>query len=188
MSIPHTYDEPWTVARWRELEWREGEKYEVNEGELVVTGIPEPRHAMAVAELATPVQEFVRRLGIGDIYSVPGSGLSQRVQRLPPRFHCLSSQRHPAGEVGGLWRSALAVEVLSPSTAKYDRGAKRQRYQGAGVGEYWIVDLDARLVERWRPGDARPEVLRDVLTWQPVGAAEPLTLDLRAYFKRVMGD
>jgi len=49
------------------------------------------------------------------------------------------------------------------------------------------VDLDARLIERWRPGDARPEVLRDVLTWQPVGAAEPLTLDLDAYFARVVG-
>jgi Uma2 family endonuclease len=50
----------------------------------------------------------------------------------------------------------LAVEVLSPSTARYDRGGKRSHYQRAGVAEYWIVDLEGRLVERWRPGDQRP--------------------------------
>ena len=81
----------------------------------------------------------------------------------------------------------LAGEVLSPSTAKYDRGAKRQRYQEAGVDEYWIVDLDARLIERWRPGDQRPEILRDLLTWKPADTAAPFTLDLRGYFARVLG-
>jgi hypothetical protein len=44
----------------------------------------------------------------------------------------------------------LAIEFLSPSTASRDRGAKRRIYQRAGVAEYWTVDLDARLVERWR--------------------------------------
>lgn len=62
----------------------------------------------------------------------------------------------------------LAIEILSPRTASRDRGAKRRIYQEAGVAEYWIVDLDAQLVERWRPGDERPEVLSDVLTWDPV--------------------
>ena len=33
----------------------------------------------------------------------------------------------------------LVVEVLSPSTAKNDRGAKMRHYAAAGVKEYWIV-------------------------------------------------
>jgi len=51
----------------------------------------------------------------------------------------------------------LVIEILSPSTARYDRVEKRPVYLGHGV-EYWIVDLDARVIERWMPDDARPEI------------------------------
>ena len=37
----------------------------------------------------------------------------------------------------------LAVEVLSPSTARRDRGRKRELYAEAGVKHYWIVDPEA---------------------------------------------
>lgn len=81
----------------------------------------------------------------------------------------------------------LAVEVLSPSTARYDRALKRKLYQRVGVAEYWIVDLDARLVERWRPEDERPEIVTDRLIWVPAGAPEPLAVGLDEYFREVMG-
>jgi Uma2 family endonuclease len=80
----------------------------------------------------------------------------------------------------------LVVEVASPSTARYDRGLKRRFYQRAGVPEYWIVDLDARIVERWRPGDTRPEVLDAAISWQPEPGGPALTLDLPSLFGRVM--
>ena len=41
----------------------------------------------------------------------------------------------------------LVVEVLSPTTAKYDRGKKMQAYARAGVKEYWIISPLARSVE-----------------------------------------
>ena len=34
----------------------------------------------------------------------------------------------------------LVVEVLSPGTAKNDRGYKKSVYESSGVPEYWIVD------------------------------------------------
>ena len=68
----------------------------------------------------------------------------------------------------------LIVEVLSPSTARADRTVKRRRFQKIGIPEYWIVDLDARAIERWRPSDARPEFLDERLVWHPEGA--PLAL------------
>ena len=52
--------------------------------------------------------------------------------------------------------SSVVIEVTLPGTARYDRLVKRRRYQRAPVPEYWIVDLDARLVERWKPDDTRP--------------------------------
>jgi hypothetical protein len=50
------------------------------------------------------------------------------------------------------------------------------------MSSYWIVDGDARLIERWIPGDERPEVARDHLTWRPAGAQNALTLDLNSLF------
>lgn len=41
----------------------------------------------------------------------------------------------------------LAVEVLSPSTARRDRGVKCRRMLRAGVAEVWIVDRAVGLVE-----------------------------------------
>jgi Uma2 family endonuclease len=90
------------------------------------------------------------------------------------------------------WKDALplrlAVEILSPSTARADRILKRRRLQRAKVPEYWIVDLDARLVERWRPGDSRPELCEERLEWRPDPALDPLVVDLVALFREVHGD
>ena len=41
----------------------------------------------------------------------------------------------------------LVVEVLSPSTARFDRGKKKDAYERAGVKEYWIVDTFAKSIE-----------------------------------------
>ena len=54
--------------------------------------------------------------------------------------------------------------------------------------EYWVVDVDARLVERWRPDDQRPELLTETIEWRPDPARPPLVIDLAAYFAEVVGD
>jgi Uma2 family endonuclease len=46
----------------------------------------------------------------------------------------------------------VAFEVLSPSTAKRDRGVKRRRLLAAGAAEVWIVDPDTKTVERYDAG------------------------------------
>lgn len=40
----------------------------------------------------------------------------------------------------------LLIEVLSPATAEVDRLVKRDEYRATGVDEYWIVDLEDRVV------------------------------------------
>ncbi len=52
----------------------------------------------------------------------------------------------------------LVVEVLSPSTAKYDRGHKMRAYQRRGVREYWIVDPVNRAVEQYLLRDGTLEL------------------------------
>lgn len=81
----------------------------------------------------------------------------------------------------------LVVEVLSPSTARYDRQLKRRRYQRAGIAEYWIVDLDAQLIERWHPTDDRPEMATDRLIWATDPNLPAFELDVADYFVDVVG-
>jgi Uma2 family endonuclease len=95
------------------------------------------------------------------------------------------------GAAGDSWSGAgtpfMAIEIVSPSTAARDRGAKRRLYQEAGIAEYWIVDLDARLVERWTPDDHRPAIRDSVIEWQlPGGVAGEL--DVVKLFQRVVGE
>ena len=61
-------------------------------------------------------------------------------------------------------------------------------YQREGVAEYWIVGLDARLVERWRPGDARPEILRERLGWRASGEKAAFEVELVAFFVTVLSE
>ena len=49
----------------------------------------------------------------------------------------------------------LVVEVLSPSTAKNDKGYKKNVYESSGVPEYWIVDPLQRSIEVYLLQDGR---------------------------------
>jgi Uma2 family endonuclease len=77
----------------------------------------------------------------------------------------------------------LVVEILSPSSTRADRFAKRRLYQEVGVPLYWMVDADAQLVERWSPAMTFPAFERERLAWHPDGAGEPFTLDLAELFR-----
>jgi Uma2 family endonuclease len=118
------------------------------------------------------------------VRALPDDGLrhdiidGEHVVTLVPTF------RHQAAEISDL---LLVIEVLSPSTARVDRGRKRLRYTRSNVAEYWIVDVDSQVVECWLPGEARPESLRESLTWQPDSACPPLALDLPAFVAGVTG-
>ena len=80
----------------------------------------------------------------------------------------------------------LAVEVISPSSVRIDRVEKRELYLEAPVAEYWVVDVDARMIERWFKDRETPTVARDELTWHPAGAANGLRIDLSAFFAAVI--
>lgn len=44
---------------------------------------------------------------------------------------------------------SFVVEVLSPSTAKVDRGVKFNDYAAHGVREYWIIDPEPEIIEQY---------------------------------------
>lgn len=178
----------WTVAQVLELP-EDGNRYEVVDGELLVTPAPALPHQEAVQALARRIHPFVEAHRIGRVLLSPADiEFDQRTLVQPDLFVApLVEGRRPRS-----WREIrtllLAVEVVSPSTARADRQVKRRRYQRHGVPEYWIVDLDARLVERWRPADDRPEILAERLEWRAVPEAPPLEIDLGEYFSEVLDE
>ena len=50
------------------------------------------------------------------------------------------------------------MEVLSPSTAKNDKGYKKQTYERCGVKEYWLVDTANYSVEVYSLQDKKLEL------------------------------
>ncbi len=153
--------------------------------------------------VVTPAPAYPHQAVLGAFYFALGKALEGQDELQPlssPADIVLSPRtlvqpdvfvvRKQPGQILKKWSEVgvpvLAIEFLSRSTAARDRGAKRRIYQAAGVAEYWIVDLDARLVERWRPGDERPEVVSETLVWTPPPTVNA-RLDLPALFARVLG-
>ncbi len=164
----------------------DGVRYEAVDGALLVTPSPARAHQRAVRELLVVLQAHVEQAGIGEALASPSDvELDERSLVQPDVYVEGSVDGRPAPDWNAGAPLLLVVEVVSPSSARADRILKRRRYQRARIPEYWIVDLDARTVERWRPDDDRPEVLSEQLTWQPPGAADPLRLDLVGFFARV---
>jgi Uma2 family endonuclease len=185
--MPHAA-ERWTAEMVRALP-DDGNRYELVSGELVVTPAPRQVHQAAVVELVLALAPWLKATGIGRVLASPADVALGEDEVLQPDVFVLPSGAAP---VSAPWADItallLAVEVLSPATARYDRGLKRRRYQRAGVPEYWIVDLDARLIERWRPDDERPEIAMEVLRWEPAAGGPALELDLERWFSEVWGD
>lgn len=185
MAIAATDRKHWTAADWQALP-SDGNRYEIIDGELFVTPAPSYDHQDAVLLLAMQIRPYVEGHLIGRAAISPADvefGNDTVVQ--PDLFvTSLVNGKRPRNwsDIRGL---VLAVEILSPSTARVDRTRKRALYQREGVPEYWIVDVDARLIERWRPEDARPEIVTERLEWQPDSAQPPLVLDLPSLFAAI---
>jgi Uma2 family endonuclease len=177
--------ERWSVEQVRALP-DDGKRCEVVDGVLLVTPAPRLVHQAALKALYDALGGFVRSQRFGAVLWSPADIVfGPRTLVQPDLFVAPLVEGRRPREWSEITSLVLAVEVLSPGTASRDRGVKRRLYQRVGVGEYWIVDLDGRVVERWRPGDERPEVLDETLLWQPPGADAPLTLDLPPFFRTV---
>lgn len=175
----------WTAAQIRELP-DDGQRYEVVDGSLLVTPAPSWKHQDAVMTLWHLLQAYLRPRNIGHPIVAPADVEFAADRLVEPDLFVvpLINGRKPR-----TWADCkqllLAIEVLSPSTARADRDVKRRLYQHERVPEYWIVDLDARIVERWRPADDRPEILSTRLIWRPDTDQTPLAIDLDHFFAEV---
>ncbi len=164
----------------------DGNRYELFDGELLVTPAPAGPHQVAISFLWQALQPYVSVQRLGVVLTAPAD-LSLGGDQLSQPDLFVVPPLPPSRDWADFPDPILVIEILSPSTARFDRLVKRRRFQRTGIPEYWIVDLDARVIERWRPVDERPEVLDERLTWHAEGASGPLELDLPRYFREVWG-
>lgn len=185
--VPDTSRRDWTVDELALLP-DDGNRYEIVDGELLVTPAPGRLHQRGVRELVRQFLPYLEQTNL-ELYFAPTAVRWGPRSEVEPDLLVLPIVRDDTKRyIDGLRSLRLAVEVLSPSSARADRHVKRLAYLANGVPDYWIVDLASRFVERWRPGSEAPEVLTDVITWQPTEEVETLVVDLEAYFQRVHGD
>jgi Uma2 family endonuclease len=135
------------------------------EGELVVDA-PRPLHQWVAGELIYVLMHWCRSgAGRGTVWHALGVQLDERNVFQPdvlwysenagPDVH--SSSPAPVPQ--------LAIEVRSPSTWRYDIGAKKAAYEREGLTELWLVDTDAKVVlvfRRSAPGVATFDVALEI--------------------------
>ena len=169
------------------LEWDEDFRAELFDGEIVMMAPPSSKHQQVSMELSFQIRSFLEGKTC-KIFAAPFA-----VRLFPKKDHSDDTVFEPdivvvcnpekLDEKGCNGPPDLVIEIVSPSSAKYDRIYKFRKYQKAGVREYWVVDPEAKFVEVYilengrylASGFEEPEKA-------PVFVLEDLEIDLQAVF------
>jgi Uma2 family endonuclease len=126
----------------------DGNRYELYDGELYVVPAPLPIHQIVSKRLFLALHDFTKRAG-GEVFFAPFDIVLSEYNVVQPDV--LFFDQESAGRINPrehvMFTPTIAIEVLSPSTARNDRGRKRNLLARYGVPEYWIVDPYAKRVE-----------------------------------------
>ena len=180
MAVPVYY----TADMVRELP-DDGNRYELVFGELLVTPAPRMWHQAIVGRMFKALSGYLRRYAIGQTLMSPADISWTPDTLVQPDVFVIDLTEARTLDWSQVKNLLLAIEVLNPSTARYDRFTKRRLYQEVGVPMYWIVDPDAKQVEVWTPGDSQPMTQSERVAWSPPGAKEPLTIELPELFRAI---
>ncbi len=134
------------------LKLDDGRDYEVIGGKLIVVPKPRPKHQEIVGNLIVALKTFIRQSRSGKLYSDVDVVLGDQVVS-PDIILVLKDRYSIITETNIQGGPDLVVEVLSPSTEKYDRKEKSRIYFDNGVKEYWILDPEIQLVEVFIRGE-----------------------------------
>jgi Uma2 family endonuclease len=163
----------------------DGNRYETVHGELLVTPSPRELHQRALGRLFLALGNYLNRHPVAQLYSSPADiswGPDILVQ---PDLFVVAINEARTGDWARMQTLLLAIEVLSPSTARQDRFTKRRLYQEVGIPAAWFVDCDARHVEVWSPQATFPHFEKGRLTWAPAGASESLIIEVQELFRPI---
>jgi Uma2 family endonuclease len=128
---------------------------ELLDGEIIIHVTPKHIHQRIVALLHLLLAKLIPG---GEVVLSPSAvRLDDENVPEPDLFWVAGPESRCKLSEADWWYGApdLVVEVLSPSTAKHDKGYKFRLYEKHGLREYWIVDPLNRYVEVWVLRDSK---------------------------------
>jgi Uma2 family endonuclease len=138
-----------------------GGHYELIAGVLYMVPPPEGPHNMTAARLTGVLSTYATTFPDRCVLFIPRAAVwTPAATYLEPDLFLLRTERLRTMDPGRLTTADLVVEILSPSTAVYDRTAKADTYAALGVQELWLVDPAVCSIEQ--------RVLRDGV-WEVLG-------------------
>jgi Uma2 family endonuclease len=176
----------YTVAEVLEFP-EDGNRYEVVQGELLVTPSPRRIHQLIIGRLLHQVGNYLNAFGLADLVLTAPADITWGIhpdeadELVQPDIFVV----HPDDEASS-WldvkRLVLAIEVVSPSSTRADRVVKRKAYQRHQVPAYWVIDPDSALAELWSPNEDRPVIVTDAIVWKWNDAIPELRIVLADLF------
>jgi Uma2 family endonuclease len=147
----------------RELGWEDyisspddGHRHEIVDGEWVVTPPPTWSHQRAIGNLYLKLALFLEGRQDLEVFLSPCAVAIGGPNFVEPDIFVVPHDGRVAFEAARIAGApVLTIEVLSPSTRRYDLVRKRRLYERSGVQEYWVVDPEDESVSVFhRDGDA----------------------------------
>lgn len=155
---------PAPAVTWKDfLALPDDDRRELIEGRLVEIDVPTQLHEHIVAMLIYALVAWRKAGGGGRVLA---SGYKVRIrddQAFMPDVQYFRSGRVVPEQ--GLTEGGpdLVVEVISPSSSRYDRVEKLNGYASIGTPEYWLIDPEQRTLHRYVLGPAKRFLLEDAL-------------------------
>lgn len=155
-------------------------KTELIDGEIYFVNAQHRPHGIVKTELHDGLRDALKAMG-SPYRSVPEFSLALSPTDTPEPDVMLTSK--PRGEgIVPLDSVPLVIEV-SDSTLDIDLGRKANRYAAAGIPEYWVADVNARVIHQmWEPTRDAYLRTRVIPFGEPLHstAVEGLTIDTGA--------
>jgi Uma2 family endonuclease len=145
----YTLEEFWTLDNPPD-----GGHYELIAGLLYMVPPPDGPHTITVSRLIRLFSSYLTaHADLGELF-VPRAAIWTSARTyLEPDLMFVSAERLRRTDPGRLTAADLVVEIISPSTAVYDRTTKADTYAALGVGELWLVDTGRQTIEQRVLGD-----------------------------------
>jgi Uma2 family endonuclease len=127
-------------------------RYEIIDGALVVSPAPRRAHQDVLTQLFSILITHLQAPGRAKVYCAATDVILGERRVVEPDLLAVRAERSDILTDRGVEGVPdLVVEILSPSTARVDRGRKQRLYGDVGVPEYWIADPDAQTLEILTP-------------------------------------
>lgn len=123
-------------------------RYELIEGELLMTPSPVPGHQRISGKLEFKLRKFITENNLGEVFDAPCDVYLDNENVVQPDILFISKERlNIIGEKNIQGPPDIAVEIISESSAYRDLVQKKRLYARFGVKEYWIVIPEEESIE-----------------------------------------